>query len=85
MKGSPMPEIPKLITFDQQQKKILFDGEEFPWYVADGWTIESESNAMSRVTITVFADAAEVTYANGRVREPGDLPASVEELANAPQ
>jgi hypothetical protein len=61
-----MPELPKKITVDHAAKKLLVDGVEFPWYIAEGPTVHDADgpNAVARVSVTLFADAVEVVPAS---------------------
>lgn len=60
-----MPELPKKITVDHAAKKLMVDGVEFPWHIADSPTVDEPAgpNAVARVTVTLFADAVEVVPA----------------------
>lgn len=51
----------KSVVIDLQNKEIRIEGEPFPYAIAEeGWNLTSESDALVRVTVTFFADAAEV-------------------------
>lgn len=57
-----MPEVPKKITVDLAAKKLLIDGEEFPWVVAgDGpQVVWPGLKGHALVTVTIPADGVQV-------------------------
>lgn len=62
------PQIPKNVTIDLDRKKLLIDGVEFPWMIADDPTVDSYS---AQVTVRLVAD--EVTVLG--IRPHADRPA----------
>ncbi|WP_159840193.1 hypothetical protein [Nocardia sp. CY41] len=64
-----MPELPKLVTLDLAKKKLFIDGVEFPWHISEeGPTLHTRTGQhdLRRVTLTFYAEDAEVIPANSQ-------------------
>lgn len=61
-RGELMPDIPKLVTLDLEQRKLFVDGVEFPWYLdEEGPSISlTPSGELHRVTLTFLAEDTQV-------------------------
>lgn len=62
-----MPELAKKITIDMQNKKLLINDVEFPWFVTEeGFDVEGllGNNEIPTVSFRVFADTVEVIPAD---------------------
>ena len=62
-----MPEVPKKITIDRRNHKVIVDGVEFPWCIAkEGPEVDDIANrdALPVVTIPIIAADVEVIPAS---------------------
>jgi hypothetical protein len=63
-----MTELAKKITVDMQNKKLLINDVEFPWFVTEeGFDVEGllANNEIPTVGFRIFAETVEVIPADG--------------------
>lgn len=70
-----MPELAKHVTVDLAQKKLYVNGEEFPFYIAEGGIrvdgLAAEVGGLATVTVTFFTEDIEVVPASRPASQPG--------------
>ncbi|MBF6188005.1 hypothetical protein [Nocardia farcinica] len=67
-----MPELAKHVTVDLAQKKLIINGEEFPFHIAEGGIQIDRLGALrgpATVTVTFFTEDIEVVPAS-QPRDP---------------
>lgn len=72
-----MPDIAKKVTIDRQRHKVLIDGKEFPWLIAEsGPEVEdiANRNAVPIVTIPIIAGDVEVIPERSEPSTVGETP-----------
>lgn len=71
-----MPKLASRITIDQAKHVVCFDGEEFPYYIAeDGVEVNNvgDPNHIPSVTLTILADDVEVLPARVSLTKPANV------------